>query len=461
MPNLIFYPGICLPVVSPIEDGLNLVSNIVQSSWQTDARTTTQDAFSWIITQQGVSSFQAASWNAITRIPVSTFSYALGICAPVVHPIDQRAIIPGSTWNVDRRTFSSKATSWKVLITLPSRKSLAWQVLNRVPSSKASSFNTLFRVLKPGVTYETYAPGITLPVVHAIDFAQSLPNPMSTWNLAKRVNLTKPLKFNTFITVKPQQRSLFNTTCIHVSPQLAAQWELKQLVSPKLPSSWALVDRRFADGRFTWLYNARISGSKAASWRLLNKVSPRVASSWALVQRLSPRQASSWMLLDRRYPQSKLAWNVLLHVVDRPWVLLANSPGSIATSVVHPIDVGTPATQPYPAQGLAAPVVLPIDWDFYPGYGYTPAPQAQWRVGINPAGRVMPQQAIAWRTLISVKPQQQITWNLVGRSSTTSRIFFNVLIKVTTTVPVVQWNVGKPLQGGIRQTAIDRTDWAM
>jgi len=462
---LIYVPGLVQPVVAPLDDGLNLVSTVVVSQWEVDSRTSASFAMSWNIKQEGVTTTGAIAWNTEARIFATQPFTVLGITTPVVRPIDQMYLVPGTAWNVDNRIVSTlKSSSWRVIDRISViTKSITWNVLNREVAQRASSFNTLFRIYKPGVVLEEFPVAILQPIVHAIDYNQFLPSPFSTWNVLNRTPKQVPAKWNTLFTIRVQQPVAFNDNGILVVVQGASSWFLKAPVVKQQAANWNLVDRRPALGRATWQLLTTIPAQRATSWRVFNKVNPSVAVAWAMQLRTPVTKKSTWQYLETSRTSSAISFNVLHYVVDRDWQLLSNSPGGIVSSVVHPIDIGTPALQRTPNYGLCQPVVYPIDYGstVYPGYGYSPAPGIAWRLGINPAGRVVVQVASKWNLFIIVKPTGQIAWNLQSRTSPVQNIVAYNVLGFRSDQAIIEWNIGKTAQGELRQTAIDRTDWAM
>lgn len=458
---LVYIAGLVQPVVSPLDDGLSPLSNIVESAWEISTRVSSFSAISWNIPQEGISTSVAISWNADARILATQSFVTLGLPAPVVRPMDQNYLIPGSAWNVDKRSASvSQSSSWRVINRILGRKPVNWNVLDTEVSRVSSSFNTLLRIYKPGVTLEEFPAAINQPVVHAIDYNQFLPSPTSTWNMNLRKTALQPARWNTFLVTRTQIPIAFNTNGILVSPQIASSWILRSPVVSERQSTWGLDYRLPLKIASSWEVEDRVTIRQSTSWRVFNKVSPQVTSAWALTLRIPRLGKSSWQYLETIRDQRLITWNVLLRTVVKDWQLVSNSPGGISTSVVHPIDIGTPALARTPNYGLPAPVVYPLDESFYSGYGYSPLPGISWRLGVNPVGRVTSQIAVSWNTLLIAGPKVVSSWSLDGRTSVLLPLRFNVLNN-SVQQAIIQWNVGRPLQGVLRQTAVDRTDWAM
>lgn len=454
---LFFVPGILLPVVNPINDGFNLVSNVAESSWNIVFRASASVATSWNITGMGVTTTGAIAWNVTQRTEAVQLFGAYGLDRPVVFPIRYNPYIPAVAWNLDRRTFAVQATSWNIIDRKNSNKVIAWNIYNIIFKDSPVSWNVLRRVYVPGVSLELY-PGLLQPVVHPIDMTTTLPAPNIAWNLAQRVRPSKVVKWNVLFATKALQRSSFNTLATHVTSTIAASWNLLGKVIQTGQISWALQERYNKLRAVNWNVRIPAIAQKATSWKVFGKVTNTFASSWALIQRPFARQRVTWNTFEHVSSYVSSYWGLTQRVAVIRWQLIPTSPGSIATSVVHPIDVINPGMVPVFQYGLSSPVVHPIDWTFQTGFGSVPYPQIAWRLGINPAGRVTKQGAISWNLYNKVVRSYVISWNMVGRSSSSVNVLFNTLTNGTSTVRVT-WIVGSPLQGQIRQTVIDRTDF--
>lgn len=88
-----------------------------------------------------------------------------------------------------------------------------------------------------------------------------------------------------------------------------------------------------------------------------------------------------------------------------------------------------------------------------------PGQNIYFRVGINPSGPVQVQKQISFNNLSSLTRTQNFEWKESQRLSMTEQILFNVDVSLITGL-TIRWNVGKPVQSHIRQTAQIRTDFA-
>lgn len=480
---LVYSPGICQPVVSPIDDGANPVSNVADIAWQTDQTISAFKAFQWNIPQTGVTVQGALAWNAYLRVETVIPFIAFGLARPVVMPIDQYGGIsadfnetppnieitnkvPGSAWSVDFRTDNTQASSWKVMKTNSAFRRALWNIRVPVTAYQRSLFNTLFRVYKPGTSVEELTFGVVQQTVHPIDYGLANPSPTSSWNLNERLQLKERSTWMMRIAEVIREPIAFNTNGILVSTSYAMSWMTMAKVSPVARSTWNLFYRvPTARRASSWMLRFAVSPQESIHWRLFNKVTQTGATTWNLIRRPAAKVVSEWMLLTREHstagqPEEVSTWNVYDAVVRRTWNLLPVSPGSISTSVVHPIDVRTPNFQPFNYYGgICNPVVMPIDYDNWPGYGWYGFAGIQWRVPIyHLTGGSAPQGQILWNVYRPVKDTPKIAWNLVGRTGKQVLSLYNVLNHVAAQA-IIEWIVGKPLAGQIFQTSIDRTDF--
>lgn len=455
--TLVFTPGICLPVVSPITDGLNPVSNVIISEWETLGQVVLQKPITWDIIAYQISASQALAWNSTQRVEVvPTFGFG-GLLQPVVHPITERYYTPAFAWNEEFRSGATQAIKWNTTTTYSKNLPSKWQTLFRVNfTQKAIAWNTLLRVYVPGVAGGTYLQ-IDMPTVHPISF-YSTPTHTMAWNVVQNLKLKQGIRWNTLFATKTTKQTAWNTLAIHVTTTQATTWFTYGKVSPTVRSTWTTFARINGKKKILWNTKQAIVAQKAAHWNVYDPVSKSQAVAWTLYQKIAEKPVFKWNVFTTRESVVKTSWNTLqaIHVL-RPQYLSA-SPGSIVSSVVHPIDVGTPALMPYPYQGLASPVVHPIDYNPYSGYGFYPQPEFAWRLGINPNGRVVSQQATAWNVYRPVDPKLAVAWNTVGRSNSQQKMQWNV--RTTSAAQVImEWIVGQPVARGIRQTAVDRTDF--
>jgi hypothetical protein len=461
--TLVFSPGICLPIPSPIDSGVGAVSNVVVSSWGLLQTVSATSASSWNVTGYGISATQQSAWNAELRInAVGPFIF-YGLSRPVVYPMDDHNFVPGMAWRTNYRTASTYPSSWKTIYRTKATRSVSWETRYRTLAQKAMSYRVLMRIYKPGQANEELNDGILQRVVHAISSGVMPVSPGSAWALAQRRAVRETSRFNTLISAKTTKSSKFNTQGILVTPQKAAAWTLLKKVSPTQRSTWTLYRRTTATRKTTWRALNNRSVFVASTWRFIDpagKVTPQVASSWLLKSRIKPVQRSTWQLKEHVSADQASAWRSLMpvHVID--WHLTANSPGNIGTPIVHPIDFSTPAAQLPPEQTwISIRTVHPISFSLYNGYGFTASPGSTWLLGINPNGRVTSSVASSWEAMNKVSPKKKSTWNAVGRISATTVAAYNQRNSVKTTA-IMEWNVGLIIQGQIRQTAIDRTDFS-
>lgn len=456
--TLLYYPGVSHPVVFPIEDGTNHVSVVFRSSWNLLYSISIDKSISWDITGVGVTVTDASSWNIYQRIEfISAFSTS-GIVRPVVFPVDSDEYIPSVRWNSESRFSVIKKTSWKIFARDSIQKKFQWNIRISAIVQRNLSWKVLKRIYVPGVSIEEFLQ-LDLPVVHPISFHAYSPSPAITWNINYRIKLQKRTTWNLLFRTSIKVKTAWNTLCNIITKIGASAWNTTAFVIIRKASAWALQSRISLKKPVKWNLKFAIAIDKSIAWKIHNNIVKTIASAWNINRRLLVNKRSSWNLLERNALKKNFSWVVLKKVVVYNWTLTSNSPGNISSAIVHPIDIRTPGLQPYPYQGLSTLVVSPIDYNNYRGYGYSSGPGITWRLGINPNGPVVVRDASAWNILNRVTIRKHSSWNMVGRSDISYKVLYNVLNSVSLRASF-SWNTGSPLQGQIRQTVIDRTDFA-
>lgn len=287
MPALVFYPGILLPVVSPLIGGTNLVSAGAVSTFNVLETITTTATSSWntrAIVGPSVTSTFNTRGNVIVITPFQASGY---LPRPVPWPIDYARLIPSYTWNVYDLVQSSKLSSFAVVQTRNAQKLSTFNVSSsNVHGSVSSSFNLRSLV-------------------------QAGPLNGSAWNVKKTVTPAKSVRFNTRISAVVQQLSGFNTNGILVTPNVTSTWYTKQQVTPSVQSTWKTYGRRFSSklSEFNTLY--ALSTSETTRFKVLNPVAAQsVTSAWNLKKQVIPSISSRWNTRELTFAASSImAWN--------------------------------------------------------------------------------------------------------------------------------------------------------
>jgi hypothetical protein len=198
---------------------------------------------------------------------------------------------------------------------------------------------------------------------------------------------------------------------------------------------------------------------KSVAWRLIDHISITRSVQWNLSSRLSPKKLSTWNVKSSAKSLKSISWKNYFRVMIRDWQLVSSSPGNISTGIVRPIDILTAAGQLMPQKGLDEPIVSPISNALYSGYGYNANPGIQWRVGINPNGRVSASVRCTFNVYDKVSNSAKIQWGVIGRTNVKITSLFNIYNEISE-LAVVEWNIGSGVSGFIRQTSQTRTDFA-
>jgi hypothetical protein len=211
----------------------------------------------------------------------------------------------------------------------------------------------------------------------------------------------------------------------------------------------------------TWEDRQSLVVRKQIDFRDLDHVSATLNSAWHLEQRFFKQRQLRFNVYTevRTFTLGGIGYSTLRRFPVKFQQLQGLSPGNISTGIVHPIDSRFPNLQQKSYKGLSQPVVSPIDNDNWPGYGQVAVPGIQFRVGINPNGRVQCTCQVEYRDLISAKNKQKAAWNTVGRSSFATLYQFNVYNSATNST-IIEWNIGNWVPSHIRQTAQTRIDFA-
>lgn len=455
MSALIFYPGILHPVVSPINDGINSVSTTKPVVWNTLSRLSPQQSVAWKIIAYGISASIEIQWDTEQRIDKVGAFISYGIDRPIVYPIDIKSLIPQIAWNISNRKSVIKSISWEITQRRASHKSVKWDVYNYEFANTTTSWNVLNRVYKPGVTVGRWINQLVEPIVKPITTANTSVNPSIQWKLNQRLPVFEPVKFNVRNARVVQKTINWNTQAIAVTKQVATAWITKKKIDPQVATSWHLNTRYFLKKPIAWHDNASVVIHKAVQWRITNHVTIQESIKWNTNGFIAKQFSMRWRIHSLVKAKAVTQWRVLFRIILKQWSLVSNSPGNISSGIVHPIDIGNPASQPKSVKGLSEPIVQPIDNSYYSSYGQTPQPGIQWRVGVLSVTAI---QQTQWDILIRVNSKKETTWALSKRLMLQYRTWFNVYNSVVNRV-TMEWNIGMGVSSHIRQTSQVRTDF--
>ena len=396
-PLPIFYPGVVIPVVSPISDGLNPVSTVMTVDWNVITRVSTIKTFQWDIPQYRISATKAIEFDTTTRIHKTDGIWLTGVDHPTVWAISYKSYVPAISWDADGRINTTVDFAWKNSARISSKKAIQFNILNYLFASKEFRFNDLKAVYVPGFVPPTWHNQVAQPVTHPISDATGQAASYFEWNVKYRTHTSIISRFNTNFATKVQKAFAFNDLALAVICQKAIEFHTYGEVNPELASSWHMNKRFYARHAISWETRHTLSKQLAAQWRVTNPVTKQKSFQFKTVQRLrlyKRVQFNFYKLTRARLP---VEFHTLLHVVVRDWHLQSNSPSFLTTGIVHPIDYRNRSGIPKTYKGLCEPVVQPLDASVYPGSGQTATPGIQFRVGINPSGRVQCQKAIEFQ----------------------------------------------------------------
>ena len=455
----VFYPGVVIPVVSPISDGLNPVSTVMTVDWNVSTRISTTKTFQWDIPQYRISATKAAEFNTKTRIHKVTGFESVGLVRPISWPFVYYSFVPAISWDADGRISTTKNFSWDNKTRISSKKAIQFNILNYLFASEKFRFNDLKAVYVPGYVPPTWHNQVAQPVTHPISDATGQAASYFEWNVKYRTHTSKTSRFNTRFATKVQKAFAFNDLALAVICQKAIEFHTYGEVNPELASSWHMGKRFYARRATAWETRHTLSKQLATQWRVTNPVTKQLAFQYKTVQRLKLYKSAKFNFYKLTRARLPVEFHTLLHVVVRDWHLQSNSPSFLTTGIVHPIDYSNRSGITTVLKGLCEPVVQPLDASVYPGSGQTATPGIQFRVGINPSGRVQCQQAIEFNDLGDVKVRQQSTWNLVDRMGKAILVSFSIYNYVVADMPT-SWVTGAGTSSQIRQTAQVRTDFS-
>jgi hypothetical protein len=225
-----------------------------------------------------------------------------------------------------------------------------------------------------------------------------------------------------------------------------------------MTSSWNEVGRIHARSRTTWNYRDSLVVQKSFRYRYYGHVIKQKSFTYELGKRLSSFRQSRFRTLSSARCFSTSRFNTLFKIVVRDWSLQSASPGAITTGIVHPIDFRHPAARKT-YFGLTRTTVYPVDYQFNPTRGLTPSAGIQYRVGINPSGRVTCTKALKFSAMNTTVARKSSAFSIDRRFSKIQPMLFNIYNKVTATASS-SWIVGPRIPGHVRQMAQIRTDFA-
>lgn len=457
MSSPLFFPGLVRTIISPIDDGVNLVTTTTSTAFNVAQQITPQKSVSWKIIAYGISSSVAVAFSVHSRVQVKGAVFDPGLVRPIVWPIDVADFIPQSAWTVDSRLSSSKPASWRVIQRRSARKAAAFDVYNYEFADKVVNWRVLERVYKPGVTVGFWVNEMVTQIVHPLSEQNFSPTPKVQWHLNQRIKLAAKVRFNVHVPASVQKRTTWNTEGLTVSKQIGVSWNLRKIVSPKVTSRWHLPSRIFAKKKTSWSVNNPASASKAVRWRYLDKVVKPGAVKWNVSTRRNKPIQSRWNTLSRYRDFHQTQFRVLFRTALKTWKLTPTVQSVMIRPIVWPVDIQFPLVPPIPYRGIVRPVVFPLSYPFYAGQ--QAGPGITWRTGINPNGRVNTTKAVTFNVHVPVVSRKSSAWTTIGRRNFTVLSQFNIYNLVSGRA-IIEWNTSAGLSGFIRQTAQQRTDFA-
>lgn len=290
MTALVFYPGILLPVVTPIDTGTNSVTVSTVSTFNVDEQVTISSSSSWTLFAN-IENSTVSDFNVRSSVIVNTGFQSQGyLPRPVSWPIDYRKYVPGVNWNVYDPVSSNRISRWNLI--------------QRAGATKLSTFNVSSSSAHASVSSSFRT--------HSLVQVQSV---LSEWNLRKSVTAFRRSSFNALISGFAQKISLFNANGILVTPSVRASWNVKQQVSSSVLSKFQLPARWWAirKSSFQVLSSVTVSGnvrygvhgtvqsqSVSCEWNLRKTVMPAISSRWSVRSRLATNSnVTSWRVLSQ------------------------------------------------------------------------------------------------------------------------------------------------------------------
>lgn len=258
----------------------------------------------------------------------------------------------------------------------------------------------------------------------------------------------------------PGSRSSFFSLSVSTS-RVTAQANMGTIIPPAKPllfSTWNTVGRTGFKLTSSWNTRVTLTAQKSSQFRVTNHVVKSAASSWTVEKRISLLKPVRYNAFYKATGFSTSRFNTHSLVSVKGWSVLPASPGAISTGIVHPIDFTYPsARRTY--YSLSSPTVMPIDWQLNTDTGQTVQPGIQFRVGINPNGRVQCTKQMSFNVMNTVSSVRSMNWKVIYRYGIATPMQFNVYNNLSKGL-VIQWIVGPRVPGNIRQLAQVRTDFA-
>lgn len=448
--TLVYSPGICSPVVMPLDDAYYMISSVAPLGWNVSSPVSSQANLAWKVKQQRVSSQAAIGWNDSYRVKSVVTGLTPGLCSPVVHPIDWKYSASGITWNIDKRISSKASISWKTTKRVKSSRAVTFDTLTKTYSFDISKWNVLQRVHKPGVAADAYYNGIVQPVVHPIDSQNSSGTPNIAWNIESRIRSTKKTSWNVYVEVKKLARILWNTLDLIVQIQKPVKWNTLKSVTKRASIKWNTQQRPLKRSRIAWNTFAPIVSQHAIKWdvkeyiRVLKVLTTNYMLTMPVVHPIDEYKTAGteiqWNTSARRSSQATIRYNTLVR---------KSSGADIAWDAMYRVTIPDFQNIYYP--GILQPVVHPITLHTNPWNA-----RIEWRVGVT---SVTSQAAIGWSVHNKVSKIAAIKWNTSQRSPNGNAILWNTCKAVTSTA-IIEWNVGQVMPMNFRQTSVSRQDFA-
>jgi hypothetical protein len=487
--GMLFYAGVCAPVVHPIDDTHFSSSAVIQTSWNISGRIDAQQSVSWDITGYGIKATREISWDSYYRVHVigiplfgnapsipdfaaeglhfplnrpvdwsyestipqigfpETLWYSFGILGPILHPIPWLGDEPFIEWDQDRRISASAEIEWRIIRRETKNKHIAWRIRTQDYASRETAWRIRERIQIPGPARRFFT-GIDQETVHPISAAPQIPVPSIAWDMDQFIQKKQHITWNCRNKVTASVAISWHDGDNSVSADVASSWGVKKRLSSRASSQWHLVSRTYRRQVMSWRTNAiATSPQKEILWNTLQQVKVERAEdaidAGLPVRTVHPISFAlgalqfAWNIDQRLTPSAEIKWrnDVRKHAsVSVGWKTLMR---------VYVNDGFGYKT------GICQIVVHPVD-----DKNYVPVPQIEWGY----SSPVTSTQEVTWNIYDPVTAEVIIEWASVQRTSSSVQIEYRVLNPVQSDV-IIEWNVGKPLQQQIRQTSSSRLDF--
>lgn len=225
MSALVFHPGICLPVVSPIDDGLNPLSTVSTISWNTDSRISASQETSWNIIAYGINVLAASAFNTRLRLHVTGWIESSGVVHPIVFPVDYKTFIPSSEYHVEARLSLYGKSAFRLNTRISAKRAVLFDCHASLHAHAATGFNLLSRVYAPGFASPSWVNQVSEPVVKPIAKPYYQTPSYIEWNDSVRIRCQKTIRFNDTVGLSVPVSVRFNDDATEVICLAAIAWD--------------------------------------------------------------------------------------------------------------------------------------------------------------------------------------------------------------------------------------------